>query len=139
MMIYEIWHGIAHNTYHGFPDSWIVTNRISYDDCFPMYIFSDSCTLTDWISQVCDDSLQRRKQHIPGKIAFPNWWNRLSSSCFFFFKNKKLYWCQIPDQGLSTDQYKTVMRVVEMAILSTDLARYLLYKYKRQQSCRNVN
>ena len=27
-------------------------------------------------------------------------------------------------QGLSTDQYKTVMRVVEMAILSTDLARW---------------
>jgi len=27
-------------------------------------------------------------------------------------------------QGLSTDQYKTVMRVVEMAILSTDLASY---------------
>ena len=26
--------------------------------------------VTDWISQVCDDSLQRGKQHIPGEIMF---------------------------------------------------------------------
>ena len=50
---------------------------------------------------------QLRKEQIPG---------------FFVWKICNIL--ALHSQGLSTDQYKTVMRVVEMAILSTDLARW---------------